>query len=95
VWSVRKCQQLLGQMLQRAPGAKFPPIYKDLELMQVNFTSNTHAVNYSVEYQALLLGTSSVFWSVVRECQQPSVPYHPVPCCLTAQLTVRHRHASF
>jgi hypothetical protein len=36
VWSVKKCQQLLGQMLQRAPGAKFPPIYKDLELMQVD-----------------------------------------------------------
>lgn len=35
VWSVKKCQQLLGQMLMRAPGAKFPPIYKDLALMQV------------------------------------------------------------
>lgn len=35
VWSVRKCQQLLGQMLMRAPGAKFPPIWKDIELMQV------------------------------------------------------------
>jgi hypothetical protein len=35
VWSVKKCQQLLGQMLMRAPGAKFPPIAKDLLLMQV------------------------------------------------------------
>lgn len=35
VWSVKKCQQLLGQMLLRATGAKFPPIWKDLQLMQV------------------------------------------------------------
>lgn len=35
VWAVKKCKELLGQMLQRAPGGKFPPIYKDLELMQV------------------------------------------------------------
>jgi hypothetical protein len=35
VWSVKKCQQLLGQMLLRAAGAKFPPIWKDLQLMQV------------------------------------------------------------
>lgn len=37
VWSVKKCQQLLAQMLMRAPGAKFPPIAKDLLLMQVKF----------------------------------------------------------
>jgi hypothetical protein len=37
VWSVTKCRQLLGQMLQRAPGGKFPPIWNDLELMQVRF----------------------------------------------------------
>lgn len=35
VWCMKKCQQLLGQMLLRAPGAKFPPIFKDLALMQV------------------------------------------------------------
>lgn len=35
VWSVKKCEQLLGQMLMRAPGAKFPPIHKDMSLMQV------------------------------------------------------------
>jgi hypothetical protein len=35
VWSVTKCRQLLGQMLQRAPGGKFPPIWNDLALMQV------------------------------------------------------------
>lgn len=35
MWSVKKCQQLLGQMLLRATGAKFPPIWKDLQLMQV------------------------------------------------------------
>lgn len=38
VWSVKKSQQLLGQMLMRAPGAKFPPIWKDLLLMQVGCT---------------------------------------------------------
>eukprot|EP00879_Flechtneria_rotunda_P029198 GHRR01031479.1.p1 GENE.GHRR01031479.1~~GHRR01031479.1.p1 ORF type:complete len:489 (+),score=219.03 GHRR01031479.1:134-1600(+) len=35
VWAVKKCQQLLAQMLQRAPGGKFPPIWQDLALMQV------------------------------------------------------------
>lgn len=35
VWLVKKCQQLLGQMLLRATGSKFPPIWKDLQLMQV------------------------------------------------------------
>jgi hypothetical protein len=38
VWSVTKCRQLLGQMLQRAPGGKFPPIWNDLALMQVKIT---------------------------------------------------------
>lgn len=36
VWRVTKCRQLLGQMLQRAPGGKFPPIWNDLALMQVH-----------------------------------------------------------
>jgi hypothetical protein len=41
VWSVTKCRQLLGQMLQRAPGGKFPPIWNDLALMQVRCTCLT------------------------------------------------------
>jgi hypothetical protein len=35
VWAVKKCEQLRAQMLMRAPGAKFPPIWQDLALMQV------------------------------------------------------------
>jgi hypothetical protein len=36
VWAVTKCRQLLGQMLQRAPGGKFPPVWNDLAVMQVS-----------------------------------------------------------
>eukprot|EP00775_Hariotina_reticulata_P007705 gene7705-7904_t len=36
VWAVNKCQQLQAQMLQRAPGGKFPPIFQDLALMQIH-----------------------------------------------------------
>jgi hypothetical protein len=43
VWAVKKCQQLQAQMLQRAPGGKFPPIFQDLALMQVSSSSSRSA----------------------------------------------------
>lgn len=57
VWSVNKCEQLLGQMLMRAPGAKFPPIWKDLALMQVR-TGHRHSCCQSVlvRHATVLLG---------------------------------------
>lgn len=69
MWSVKKCQQLLGQMLLRATGAKFPPIWKDLQLMQVGHCTVCVWVGVTVAWQ---LGKQQADFGVCSAAQMPS-----------------------
>ncbi len=35
VWAVKRCQQLVGGLLQRAPSGLYPPIWQDFSLLLV------------------------------------------------------------
>ena len=40
VWGVKKCDQLLADFLMRAPSGRFPPIWRDLQIIQVGAWSS-------------------------------------------------------